>query len=150
MKAIIYQSKSYKRYQEEELQEFASNFADNNKLLDVTGYLCYRDEKFFQYIEGDNTVVVELMNRIKTDSRHEVICCYFDEPLAKRRFPVWSMKYLNKAEIDMETLIDGHFKMIHRKIGEESTWLSRIWSCVEKVAAYQKRQLEINKLFIDS
>ena len=140
MKAIVYQSRATVSLEESALVELAEQFAANNKTLQVTGYLCFQRGKFFQYIEGDNEVVTDLMARIARDDLHDVMRSYADEQLASRRFPSWSMKYVQpqmSGVVSLEQIVKEHFERINASIGYEEKWVELIWSAVEKIADLQ-------------
>lgn len=65
-----------------------------NALQDITGYLSYRDGRFTQYLEGEESAVLGLLDRIEHDFRHEFLTiAHLGE--TKRNFPDWSLKILN-------------------------------------------------------
>ncbi|MBW0146979.1 BLUF domain-containing protein [Marinobacter arenosus] len=66
---------------------------NNGKCL-LVGGLYYGDNRFFQYLEGDEKDVLETYRRIQSDSRHKNIVTLIEEPLEARTFENWSMKYV--------------------------------------------------------
>lgn len=64
----------------------------NNVKHGVTGLLYYGNQTFFQCLEGDKQIVLDLMERIKTDPRHECVTVIASEHISERRFSKWSMK----------------------------------------------------------
>jgi len=42
-----------------------------NKLQGITGILLYNDKNFFQLIEGEKQIVLDLYERISSDPRHQ-------------------------------------------------------------------------------
>jgi hypothetical protein len=74
-----------------ELGEIFSIARSNNKRLGVTGALLVWDEFFVQTLEGDETVVRDLYDRIHRDARHERVAIISEDPAAERVFGRWSM-----------------------------------------------------------
>lgn len=59
----------------------------------ITGALIFTGKHFAQVIEGDETVVGNLMASIAGDPRHDQINIVMRDRLSDRRFPDWSMAY---------------------------------------------------------
>lgn len=66
----------------------------NNGKVNIVGGLYYGDNRFFQYLEGDESAVRETYERIQQDSRHHNVRTLIEEPLKERTFTNWSMKYV--------------------------------------------------------
>ncbi|MDX1635131.1 MAG: BLUF domain-containing protein [Marinobacter sp.] len=69
----------------------------NNPKKGLVGGLYYGDNRFFQYLEGEERAVHELYETIKKDTRHRNVKTLIDEPLKERTFKNWSMKYVPVA-----------------------------------------------------
>lgn len=69
-----------------------------NPSLDVTGVLCFLDGVYMQYIEGDESMLDPLFQRIRKDSRHESVTCLERRAIRQRAFPEWRMKLLEWDE----------------------------------------------------
>lgn len=69
----------------------------NNPKKGLVGGLYYGDNRFFQYLEGEEAAVHELYDTIRKDSRHRNVKTLIEEPLAQRTFSNWSMKYVPVA-----------------------------------------------------
>lgn len=92
--SLLYMSEANTPFDEASLQQLAVQSAASNVLLNVSGYLLYRNSRFTQYLEGPEEDVSGLMDRIQRDDRHRVMT------VAKlgrdeRRFPGWSMRRLD-------------------------------------------------------
>jgi hypothetical protein len=59
----------------------------------ISGMLLYRDGKFMQVLEGEETALWLLYSKILHDPRHTDIVMLADEPLPQRGFAAWSMAY---------------------------------------------------------
>lgn len=69
----------------------------NNPKKGLVGGLYYGDNRFFQYLEGEEQAVHELYDTIKSDPRHRNVKTLIEEPLKTRTFTNWSMKYVPVA-----------------------------------------------------
>lgn len=103
MRALVYRSQQKHRFSQRELNELVAHAAAKNQRLGVTGYLCYRQGLFLQYLEGPAEALEDLMHVISQDPRHEVeMTVWIDEALDDRRFPDWSMRNLTLEGQDIE------------------------------------------------
>lgn len=92
--SLLYMSEASAPFGESSLQQLAVQSAATNVLIDVTGYLLYRNTRFTQYIEGPEHAVRALMARINDDDRHRVMTVA-ELGMDARRFPEWSMRRLD-------------------------------------------------------
>ena len=89
---IIYTSTSLCR--EEDIRQILERSRIHNARSDVTGALFLYDEKFLQYLEGDEAAIDTVYERILKDSRHSD-CRLIDRRLISVRiFDDWSMTWL--------------------------------------------------------
>lgn len=79
----------------------------NNGKCHLVGGLYYGDNRFFQYLEGEEEDVRKTYERIQGDSRHRNITTLIEEPLEKRTFSNWSMKYV-PLSADVRRFLQGH------------------------------------------
>lgn len=82
----------------------------------ITGALLYRNSRFIQVLEGDESAVRDLFARIAADPRHRVDYSIW-EHTPVRRFATWNMSYqsLDDSELSDELLVDGGIR-------PRSTW----------------------------
>ncbi len=92
--SLLYMSEATAPFAEPSLQRLAVQAAANNVLLDVTGYLLYRNARFTQYLEGPRHEVLSLLDKISTDNRHRMMTVA-ELGTDARRFPGWSMRQLD-------------------------------------------------------
>ena len=112
---IIYCSKATTNFDEKDLIKLAYNASVVNKNLGVTGFLYFHYGYFIQYIEGDISVVQNLLDRIEKDKRHKVLYKLKSDPIAQRKFLFWHMKYItNKvlSVIHIEDMILKYLKYL--------------------------------------
>ena len=70
----------------------------NNKVLEVSGALCFLNGVYIQYLEGDAATVNALYLRIEDDPRHRDVKKIVHEQIAQREYPDWSMALLTWNE----------------------------------------------------
>jgi len=66
----------------------------NNAKDQLVGGLYYGNNRFFQYLEGEEDAIRRTYDRILKDDRHRNIVTLIEEPLKNRTFSNWSMKYV--------------------------------------------------------
>ncbi|MFC3194024.1 BLUF domain-containing protein [Marinicella sediminis] len=66
----------------------------NNPKLEVGGVLYFRNNYFFQCLEGEQDVVNDLYQKIATDPRHKQVQTLSVKRIHQRQFSDWSMKYV--------------------------------------------------------
>lgn len=78
----------------------------NNAKSEIVGGLYYGDDRFFQYLEGEEEAVRELYDRIARDDRHRNVMTLLEEPIKARTFTNWSMKYVPLSS-DVNRFLDS-------------------------------------------
>lgn len=106
MYRIIYLSSADDTVTETELQNLLKKSKIYNSKNLITGILLHIDGDFIQVLEGDETIVTELYDKIKIDKRHKGVIIVSKSPVKDRQFAEWSMGYksTNYAELSK---IDG-------------------------------------------
>ncbi|MCG7198977.1 BLUF domain-containing protein [Marinobacter pelagius] len=79
----------------------------NNARVGLVGGLYYGNNRFFQYLEGEEEDVHKTFDRIKRDDRHRNILTLIEEPIEARTFSDWSMKYVPLSE-DVRSFLERH------------------------------------------
>lgn len=77
----------------------------HNGEMGVTGYLLRTRTQYFQYLEGADDVLDDLVGMIRQDPRHIELQILSDNTLSQRRFGNWGMGYHlvsgeNRDELD--------------------------------------------------
>ena len=75
----------------------------------ITGILFFQQGRFIQLIEGYQSAVRDLSNRIAHDPRHDNMHIFLDEQVLNRSCPEWSMVSIN---LDKKTSLD-HILLEH-------------------------------------
>lgn len=93
MKRIAYISTVTRRLGESEIEAIGQVSARNNRLEGITGVLISVHDYFFQVLEGDESAVDALVQRLRRDPRHQDLrILRADHNIAERLFPKWSMR----------------------------------------------------------
>ena len=95
---ITYISKALVEFDSSKLTELSIQAGKKNQLLGITGYLYFEKNQFFQYIEGTEEVVRNLLDTIRKDTRHQVLH-FIHLPIPSKKFPSWNMRYLSKSQL---------------------------------------------------
>jgi len=103
---LIYASTSPHELDKQELLILLKKARAANAQLGITGMLLCETHNFFQVLEGPESVVVPLFNKISTDKRHQGIVRIIQEPIAERSFGDWTMSFSNITREELGT-IDG-------------------------------------------
>jgi hypothetical protein len=92
---LLYASSASRPFSEAELLELLAKARENNARLDITGMLLYKDGNFMQALEGEESAVKALYEKISRDPRHKGVLSFIQGRTAERQFPDWSMAYRN-------------------------------------------------------
>ncbi len=91
MKRVVYVSTAVSDFDAATLAALVRHSAEANTLRDVTGVLLFSCGDFMQLLEGPETTIDTLMDRIEADPRHTWVSRLIDEPTDHRLFPDWGM-----------------------------------------------------------
>ncbi|AHI28397.1 BLUF domain-containing protein [Marinobacter similis] len=102
-----FQSKPVEKGVEPHVARILMTSRHNNAKRQLVGGLYYGDNRFFQYLEGEESEVQELYKRIQKDERHKNIVTLIEEPLESSTFSSWSMKYVPLSR-DVRRFLENH------------------------------------------
>ncbi|GER58254.1 hypothetical protein ULMA_03620 [Patiriisocius marinus] len=91
LRRIIYTSHATNEYNKRDLLDLLHESRGYNSIDNISGVLMYRDGYFLQIIEGEDSLVDDLVKRIANDTRHDDIKIINDALVEQRLFPGWSM-----------------------------------------------------------
>jgi hypothetical protein len=107
----IYCSRATAGVDEAEVARIIAASRRKNPEHGVTGLLVCASGVFFQWIEGPRDNVMQLMDRIRADPRHEhVVTLSETDEVRERLFPDWDMELVSASEIRdvlLEALADA-------------------------------------------
>ncbi len=140
MFALAYASYSTVDSNELDLDGLARKSSSKNATLGITGYLCYDHGVFFQYIEGERQSVLDLMEIIEKDSRHDVVNQVELGDYDERIFPDWNMRYLNRSDlrrVDLENVLEHSLFHMDPKLYGQENIVALIKALVANISARQ-------------
>lgn len=83
---ICYISDAKEGITREEVQDIFDISEENNNDCNIKGILLFRMNKFFQVLEGEKKLLLELFAKIKSDKRHQNIFEVYNRKTAKLIF----------------------------------------------------------------
>jgi len=103
---LIYVSKASKRFTEKDLNDLLSAARSNNTKTGLTGLLLYDGRgTFIQVLEGEESNIDPLYQKIKKDKRHSRVNILWRKEIEQRGFPDWKMGYKNIHDMDVSTIM---------------------------------------------
>lgn len=82
----------------EEVDAILDTSARNNPARGITGLLLFNGRNFLQLLEGEDSEITVLMERINGDPRHSGVSVLDRREIAARTCPDWAMKRVLIAE----------------------------------------------------
>lgn len=95
LKQIIYLSRPTEPVTFELLESISRISRLRNPALEITGLLLYGSGRFMQLVEGPESNVRALLDKVGSDPRHTEVEILFDRDIAKRFYPDWYMGVYN-------------------------------------------------------
>ncbi|ENU36240.1 BLUF domain-containing protein [Acinetobacter parvus] len=89
-------STSEKSYLPLDLREVLNEAHHFNYVNNIHGVLYFADGYFFQCLEGEQAVILELLDKIRQDPRHHQIYIFNPQRISQGHFNDWSMKFVRK------------------------------------------------------
>jgi hypothetical protein len=93
LRSVTYSSTAVSTFGADELTDLLSSSRAANLARDLSGMLLFRGNRFLQVLEGPESVVRDLVDRIRRDPRHRDMRVLVDERIDERRFAEWTMGY---------------------------------------------------------
>jgi hypothetical protein len=91
---LIYASTALRPFEACELGQILEESRVANARHDITGVLLHTPGNFFQVLEGEDTTLERLFERIQADERHTDVVRIIQEPIPRRAFGDWKMGYV--------------------------------------------------------
>ena len=108
MRQMIYTSTATSQLGQDDVFRIVEKSVSNNMGREITGFLIYADQRFFQLIEGEEGNLRDLLATLQRDPRHSDINILLDRSIAERRFPRWRMQRVGRsgdAAIEVKTAL---------------------------------------------
>jgi len=99
MHYLIYVSSAEMLMSSDDLMFLLTQCREKNPLVGVTGMLLYKGGNFMQMLEGEQSVILGLFEKIKRDRRHKDVIKILDGEIQQRNFQNWSMGFVNMNEV---------------------------------------------------
>ena len=93
MYRLIYLSSARSEMSQAGLEELLKVARRNNIAAGVTGMLLYLEGNFIQYLEGDESAVRAIFEKIEVDSRHHGVIVVDECAIDRRLFDDWAMGF---------------------------------------------------------
>ena len=90
---FVYTSISKQKWSEDQLKMMLRKSREKNEKQNITGMLLYLDPYFIQILEGEESIITDLFNKIKDDPRHYKVSLIYKKPIAERLFADWRMGF---------------------------------------------------------
>ncbi|MCU0511866.1 MAG: BLUF domain-containing protein [Anaerolineae bacterium] len=117
--ALVYVSVSKQKMPDDELRDLLHLCRERNGAKNITGMLLYRDSFFIQALEGEETLVDPLYERIKQDPRHQNVLTVYRTPIQERSFENWTMGFNRLDTLDLTT-VSGYTDFLEHPFNTES------------------------------
>ena len=101
---LIYASKEKHKFSQDNIVELLSKAKKQNESLNIHGMLLYDEGSFFQVLEGEKEVVLDLYDRIVNDERHQNVTKIIFEAIPDMYFSNWSMGYSSLSRSELEKI----------------------------------------------
>lgn len=101
---ITYLSSATRAMSQGDLEDILRTARDNNARLGITGMLLYGNKTFIQILEGEESVVEELVKTIKRDPRHTNFQILKKKPIEQHEYADWSMGFKRVSGEDFEAV----------------------------------------------
>lgn len=101
---LLYLSSASISFSQRELEELLIKSQSNNTKLGITGLLLYADGNFVQYLEGEESAVKALYEKIQADERHKSVMFMLEGHTEVRCFSDWSMGFGKMKQEEWELI----------------------------------------------
>lgn len=104
LRSIIYKSKAHIKPFSPIEAELMDGILLENRRLGVTGFLVRSGDTYFQYIEGNEGVIYDVLERIRRSSLHSDFTILAEDSPKARIFSRWYMEYVSLDDREKEHL----------------------------------------------
>lgn len=96
---LIYSSHGLQSLERGDIDQILDAARRHNLEDGVTGMLCHGNNRFLQYLEGEEVHVARIYGRIEQDPRHGDLKIIDQRALERRFFGDWSMGFVDIADL---------------------------------------------------
>lgn len=130
---------------DQEMEKIRSVAMPRNKMLDITGFLFYFDQRFVQILEGEFEAVTASYSSIRRDPRHENVRIIWFSEIEQRDFKEWSldcsMNFIEKNHAELSVKL----KFINRFISDTAQQPIMLRDLLVSVAHEMQRRKDFPK-----
>jgi hypothetical protein len=90
---LVYVSVATEEMTDDDLLALLEQSRTFNKENGLTGLLLYKERFFVQVLEGEESIIDALFERIKADTRHFNVLLILKKPIIERNFEQWAMGF---------------------------------------------------------
>jgi hypothetical protein len=94
---FFYVSRAREAVTDRDIDDILATSRSRNALVGLTGKLLYTGEHFAQVLEGSHDALDPVIESIAQDGRHSRMRRLVRAPLDVRRFPEWTMAYVERV-----------------------------------------------------
>ena len=98
IRQILYISDFAPSISMDDVEPLVESVCKFNSANDISGMLLTVERHFFQILEGEESILMPLMERISKDSRHEQVRVLYNQPCEKRDFDIWEYKEIPASD----------------------------------------------------
>jgi len=99
---LTYTSKATDAMRSGDVFRIVTTSSTNNDAHDLTGFLIFSGDRFFQLLEGPEEQVNALLAKLRSDPRHTDITILERCEITQRAFPAWKMKRIGETLSPLE------------------------------------------------
>lgn len=141
MIAILCASDANTPFDQRMLKELYDECVKRNRELGLTGYLSWKNNRFFQYLEGPENAIDEALESIGTHQNQTILRTLRLGPIEQRRFARWDMLNISGAgipDIRIQDLIEDVMKSTLGDVFAESESRRLILEMLDQMSRLQK------------
>ena len=127
MHAIAYVSSASWNLLDEQVERIVAEARRQNALNGITGVLLYCDGNFMQYLEGEESAVLQTFRRIRASESHYQVNELMNQSITRREFAGWTMGFSEPSPDEFVAIAAARWKGGARA-GAGSTLLSSFWA----------------------
>jgi len=87
-----------------EIKQAVIQLSARNISKNVTGILIYNEGAFYQILEGDKNVLLDLMETVKEDDRHGTVHTIWEGEIPKRGYKKWGLAPCMISKIGLDSI----------------------------------------------
>ena len=123
---LIYTSRATRDVSKPVLLRMLKEYRQRNLSNGITGQLLFKDGYFIQVLEGKDTQVNQLFDKIALDRRHENVRKLSSITVDKRSYPKWSMGFSNLQDNDSQDITDYFDEVVDPSESAQSKLLVKL------------------------